>query len=74
MRNGRPHARLRFVACAIVLLAGGPAVASGQDPVHFADANLRTAVEQQLGVTDPTAADMLGLFDRADQLDHLIGR
>ena len=31
------------------------------DPVAFADVNLKAAVEAQLGITDPTAADMLGL-------------
>ena len=30
-------------------------------PVYFADANLKAAVEAELGVTDPTAEDMLGL-------------
>jgi len=29
------------------------------DPVHFHDPNLKAAVEAQLGVTNPTAADML---------------
>jgi Leucine-rich repeat (LRR) protein len=29
--------------------------------VYFADANLKTAVEEELGVTDPMAPDMLGL-------------
>lgn len=30
-------------------------------PVYFADANLKTTVEEALGVTDPTAEDMLAL-------------
>ena len=30
-------------------------------PVYFADANLKAAVEEALGVTDPTAEDMLAL-------------
>ena len=32
--------------------------------VYFADANLKAAVEASLFVTDPTTADMLGLFRR----------
>jgi len=34
---------------------------AGETPVFFADANLKAAVEAALGVTDPTATDMLGL-------------
>jgi len=33
----------------------------GDGPVYFADANLKAAVEDALGVTDPTAVDMLAL-------------
>jgi internalin A len=37
-------------------------------PVHFADANLKAAVEVALGVTDPTPTEMLGLTTlHADQ-------
>jgi predicted outer membrane repeat protein len=32
-----------------------------EDPVHFHDANLKAAVEAELGKTDPTPTDMLGL-------------
>jgi hypothetical protein len=35
--------------------------ARGEDPVYFADANLKAAVEAELSVTDPTLSDMLGL-------------
>ncbi|MBN2181851.1 MAG: leucine-rich repeat domain-containing protein [Sedimentisphaerales bacterium] len=35
---------------------------SAEGPVYFADANLKTAVEDALGITDPTPTDMLGLF------------
>jgi hypothetical protein len=35
--------------------------APAQSPVHFADANLKSVVEAELWVTDPTPADMLGL-------------
>ena len=29
--------------------------------MYFADANLKAAVEAELGITDPNASDMLGL-------------
>lgn len=38
-----------------------PYFASNFPYVYFADANLKAAVEAQLGVTDPTAEDMLNL-------------
>jgi len=41
------------------LVVHGPIHA--EEPVYFADARLKAAVEQTLGVTDPTASDMLGL-------------
>lgn len=34
-----------------------------EDPVHFADAALKAAVEDELWVWDPTPTDMLGLVD-----------
>jgi parallel beta-helix repeat protein len=34
---------------------------SSEEPVYFADANLKAAVEDALGVTDPTPTDMLEL-------------
>ena len=43
----------------LVLLVSGTALA--EDPVYFADANLEAAVEEKLGVTDPTPTDMLAL-------------
>jgi uncharacterized repeat protein (TIGR02543 family) len=42
-----------------VLLAG--AAAWAEDPVYFADKNLKSAVEEELWVSDPTPTDMLGL-------------
>lgn len=36
-------------------------IAYAQDPVHFADPNLKEAVEDELFVWDPTPDDMLGL-------------
>lgn len=43
---------------------GGTAEASkswSDGPVHFPDANLKAAVEQELWISDPTPMDMLGL-------------
>ncbi len=43
----------------IALLVLG--TAAGQEPVNFADPNLKAFVEQSLGVDDPNPNDMLGL-------------
>src|SRR3972149_1911238 len=47
------------VCLSVILALAGPALA--EDPVYFADANLKAAVEAALGKTDPTPTDMLGL-------------
>ena len=44
----------------VVVLASFPTFAHGQ-AVNFADANLKAAVEEALGVVNPTQSDMLGL-------------
>lgn len=36
-------------------------IAWAEEPVYFADANLKAAVEAELGISDPNATDMLGL-------------
>jgi hypothetical protein len=56
------------LALATALLALSSAGA--EEPVHFADANLRAAVEEALWVVDPTPTDMLGLtsLDAPDRL------
>jgi hypothetical protein len=38
-----------------------------QGPVYFADANLKAAVEAQLGFSDPVPGDMLDLTTLYDQ-------
>ena len=38
-----------------------PYLAPAQEPVHFPDHNLKAAVEQALGVNNPTPTEMLGL-------------
>jgi len=37
-------------------------IALAEDPVYFADPNLKAAIEAELGVTNPDATDMLGLY------------
>jgi uncharacterized repeat protein (TIGR02543 family) len=51
----------RVIACVIILSAVMAHVAFAEEPVHFADANLKRAVEQALGQTNPTPTDMLAL-------------
>jgi len=43
------------------LMLAVSAVCRAEDPVYFADANLKAAVEAQLGITNPTPTNMLGL-------------
>ena len=38
-----------------------PGLAWPEEPVHFEDANLKSAVEEALWISDPTPTDMLGL-------------
>ncbi len=39
-----------------------PYIAHAEDPVYFADPNLKACVETTLGIPDPNATDMQGLF------------
>ncbi|NQV35558.1 MAG: leucine-rich repeat domain-containing protein, partial [Phycisphaeraceae bacterium] len=75
----RRHAKkkcLWFFVCLIPFLASS-AIAGWGDPVHFGCENLKMAVEDELGVFDPTEEDMQWLtsishkecFDSRDQLD-----
>ncbi len=50
--------KMAILTMAVILLAAGSVSAQ---PVVFADANLKAAVESQLGVSNPTDVDMLGL-------------
>ena len=54
---------MKRTACLIlVLLANLPGQALPEEPVYFADSNLKAAVEETLGISDPTPTDMLTLF------------
>jgi len=47
----------------ILLITTIPYLAPAEEPVYFADANLKVVVEKTLGVADPTPTDMLRLTE-----------
>ena len=49
--------------CSLVAILAVTQVAFSEEPVHFDDANLKAAVEAELGQTDPTPGDMLVLTE-----------
>ncbi len=51
----------KFLHITVFILFSFSAVLFAEDPVYFADANLKAAVEAGLGISDPTAEDMLNL-------------
>jgi hypothetical protein len=55
------HASKKVVAISVALigLLVFAHAAMAQDPVYFADANLKAAVERELGISNPTPTDML---------------
>ena len=56
-RKGRKMKRLSILLL-VVLLANA---VLAEEPVYFADPNLKAAVEEELGISDPNATDMLAL-------------
>ena len=54
----RKTTKLTIILLGVVLFNTAMA---GAQPVHFADANLKQAVEQALGISDPTVDDMFAL-------------
>jgi hypothetical protein len=53
-----------FVSLLVSVVLFMPAsMAKAEDPVYFADANLKAAVESELGISDPTPTDMLLLIE-----------
>ncbi len=50
---------LLFIAFAVSL--SPLRLSSAEEPVYFADANLESAVERAMGITDPTPTDMLNM-------------
>ena len=57
--------RKRTINIIAVLMSALSCLAQAEEPVYFADENLKVCVESHLGITDPTPADMLAL-DRLD--------
>jgi len=57
---------LHFIPIIITTIS---CVAYTQNPVYFADANLKAAVEEKLGISDPNSNDMLTLikFDASER-------
>ncbi len=55
--------RLKTVTVLCIFVARLSATAAGEEPVFFADENLKRWVENRLNVSDPTPTDMLGLID-----------
>ena len=54
----KPKVLLSLVCAFVVSIAN---VTLAEDPVYFADPNLKAAVEVELGISNPNATDMLGL-------------
>ncbi len=54
---------MRTPLIALVLLLSLPMTAHAEGPVYFADARLKSAVEEALWITNPTPTDMLGLTE-----------
>jgi len=56
--------KMKRIACLIVvLMVVMPGLALAEEPVYFPDANLKAAVEQELGISNPTPTNMLNLTD-----------
>lgn len=49
------------IACAVICSLLMCVFAASAEPVAFKDASLKTVVEEELGVADPSASDMLQL-------------
>jgi len=52
---------LQLLILSVCLLMGSVASVMAEDPVYFVNASLKAAVEEELGITDPTPTDMLSL-------------
>ncbi len=61
-RNGIGRVkRMRSIWCVLLSFFCVVGMATAEDPVYFADPQLKTAVEGRLCITDPTPSDMLYL-------------
>ena len=55
----RARTKVAVILMALVGLLGLSSLAMAEDPVYFADASLKVAVERELFISDPTPTDML---------------
>jgi hypothetical protein len=53
---------LRDLFTAVVVLTSSACAAIAEEPVYFADSNLKVAVEQSIGKSNPTPTDMLRMI------------
>ena len=72
------HASIKVIAIVLTLfgLLALSKVAIAEEPVYFPDANLKAAVERELGMPDPTPIDMLlltSLDARSSEIIDLTG-
>ena len=61
MKTKRIRIRVTIILGALFGLLWFSSLAKAEEPVYFADANLKAVVEDTLGVIDPTPTDMLSL-------------
>jgi internalin A len=62
--RGNVNLNIWLVMCCLAVGIIGMADASlAEEPLYFADANLKAAVERKLNITDPTPTDMLALTE-----------
>ncbi|MFH1884703.1 MAG: leucine-rich repeat domain-containing protein [Planctomycetota bacterium] len=55
------ESKVKVIVMGVAILFIVPATLRAEDPVYFADANLKAVVEEALGITEPTPTDMLAL-------------
>ena len=50
-----------LIACVMAFVCAPPIAYPQETPVHFTDPALKAAIEEELGVTDPTPTEMMEL-------------
>ena len=61
MKTKQAQTRVIVSLLTLIGVLGFSPLALAEDPVNFADTNLKDAVEAALGISDPTPTDMLAL-------------
>ncbi len=67
---------MKHISTRVILLFFLAACTQAEEPVYFADPNLKAVVEDALWVLDPTPTDMLNLIvldAEADEIESLVG-